>query len=351
MSKKTAKEIKHVNLVLPTGFQLNNYKIIKKLASGGFGVVYLAIRNDGQEVAIKEFLPQSLKCRLTGTYVNCSDPYGKVKFEEGMKSFFKEADMLMSIESENIISIWDVFKENGTAYFSMPVEKGGTLYDLTKKSVFGLSEKMLVSLFEQAALGIKALHENSLLHLDIKPNNLWVRPDGKLLVLDLGASRWESELSNNQQIARTPGFAAPEQHSSSLAKTSINTSTDIYGLSASLYASIANAAPPPAPQRYERDFPTRKLSGLASPQLLQLIEKGLSLKQYERPTIDSFIKDLREIQRLTEESSYWSFYEVNQLNNKSPKNNLYKTYKKKSNNLKYVEERLNKLSSEDLTEN
>lgn len=275
--KKTAK--KPLNDVLPFDHKLGRYTVVKKLSSGGFGVVYLAKRDDGEMVALKEFLPSMISCRPKGALsIKCDNDYDAVRFQEGLKAFFREADTLAHVKSDRVIPIWDVFKENGTAYFAMPVEKGGTLQALLRLRRHVLSEEELRRIFVEACLGVEDLHAKGLLHLDIKPSNLWVRPDRSVLVLDLGASRWEDDEIKNSQMARTPGFAAPEQHSQFKTR-GVSVKTDIYGLCASLLSCLDLAPPQPAPFRRPSDPPiTESQYGIYSSDLLRLIEKGMAMQ-------------------------------------------------------------------------
>lgn len=302
MSKKSRRP---KNSPLPPNTKLGKYRIVRRMASGGFGVVYLARRTDGQPVAIKEFLPQGIRCRTDKSLVvRCADPHDQARFQEGMKAFFREADMLAAVHNSRVIPIWDVFQEYGTAYFAMPVEKGGTLQDLVRKSSQPLTEKELAHYFSEASIGVSALHERGLLHLDIKPSNLWVRPNGDLLVLDLGASRWGDEKIQDAQLARTPGFAAPEQHGNAKGRR-LTPATDVYGLSAALFACLNQSPPPPASRRHEADRPTVPLLAHASPSMLDLLDWGLSLDPNKRPTLSEFSETLMRMPRLSSRTSYW----------------------------------------------
>ena len=267
------------NAPLPPGYKVGRYRIQKKLAAGGFGVVYLASRADGEIVALKEFLPSIFSCRPQGTAIKLPTAHEEVRFSQGLASFFKEADTLAKLQSDRVIPVWDVFKENGTAYFAMPLERGGTLQAMIKFSKRQLSEIELRHLFVEACRGVEFLHENGLLHLDIKPSNLWVRPDRSVLVLDLGASRWEDDEVKNSQMARTPGFAAPEQHSG-LRKESVSVSpkTDIYGLCASFLSCLIGHPPTPAPERKPFHPPSSWTRlGRSSPRLLAVLEQGMRM--------------------------------------------------------------------------
>ena len=272
------------NEPLKTGFRLTRYTIQRKLSSGGFGVVYLALREDQQLVAIKEFLPSMMPCRPQGHkgWVEPKTPADKRRFKEGLESFFKEADTLSKIHDERVIAVWDVFEANGTAYFVMPVERGNTLQAAIRSSSSGIDYNTIRHLFIQAAKGVEVLHRHQLLHLDLKPSNLWIRPDKSVVVLDLGASRWTDEEGRTNQLARTPGFAAPEQHGRVQVKD-LTAKTDIYGLSATLYAALEGQPPKPAGTRRATD-PTLKQTRMGQYPLdfLELIDKGMHLNPEKR---------------------------------------------------------------------
>jgi len=292
------------NSTLPAGYQVGRYTIQKKLAGGGFGIVYIAKRSDGETIALKEFLPSIFSCRPEGVKIKLPSPLEETRFAQGLASFFREADTLAKIQSDRIIPVWDVFKENGTAYFAMPLERGGTLQSMIKFSKRQISEAELRHLFVEACKGVEVLHANGLLHLDIKPSNLWVRPDRSVLVLDLGASRWEDDEVKNSQMARTPGFAAPEQHSG-LKKENVSVSvrTDVYGLSASFLACLIGRPPTPAPERKPFHPLTSWLRlGRSSPRLLEILEQGMRLTpQLRHKSVADLRVQLESIPRVLSE--------------------------------------------------
>lgn len=273
------------NIPLDPGILLGRYTIIKKLASGGFGVVYQAQRSDGEMVALKEFLPAVLPCRVKSADddVFFKNERYRNRFQDGLTAFFREADTLSKLHLTQVVSIWDVFESRGTAYFAMPLELGMTLRHWVYKSIPILDTNKIIRLILSACDGVHTLHDHGLLHLDLKPGNLWVRPNQDVLVLDLGASRWEDEEGRLSQLARTPGFAAPEQHA--VKDVSVLTvKTDIYGMAATLLSCLEQTSPPSALHRTEKDMPfAKKLAGRHSSQLLEVIDYGMQLKQKNRP--------------------------------------------------------------------
>lgn len=274
------------NESLPLGFKLGRYTINRKLSSGGFGIVYSAKREDGLSVAIKEFMPASMACRgdIKRGDVRVKDSSDRQRFQDGLEAFFREADMLSKVQDERVISIWDVFKQNGTAYFVMPIERGNTLQAMIRQAPEDLGDGLIREWFIRAAQGLEVLHQNGLLHLDVKPSNLWLRPDGTVVVLDLGTSRWQSEEGRTGQLARTPGFAAPEQHGSVKVKM-LTVRTDVYGLAASIYSAIEGTPPPVAPERERQRTSISLLQrrvGQHHPDLLRVVDKGMALNPSER---------------------------------------------------------------------
>lgn len=289
------------NLPLEPGTRLNRYAVGRRLSAGGFGVVYQATRDDGHPVAIKEFLPSVIDCRTRpGTPAIQVEPGATARrFQEGLEAFFREAHTLMRLDNPRIIQVWDVFEANGTAYFAMPQEKGATLQTAVRQRPSSFSDGALQAIFLEAAMGVHALHAHGLYHLDIKPSNLWLRPDGGVIVLDLGASRWQDEEGQASQLARTPGFAAPEQHGCKHADR-LGAATDVYGLSATLYAAMEGTPPLPAPQRYEGQPTLAQVRrGQRDPRLLALVDRGMALQPEDRwPDVGAWRLALERMLRL-----------------------------------------------------
>lgn len=324
-----------MNVSLPSGYRLPGYRIIRRLSAGGFGVVYLAERTDGQRVALKEFLPSMLACRTAedGGKVVLRDETHAQRFHKGLTAFFREADTLARVHDPRIIPVWDVFEANNTAYLAMPVERGCTFQMALRNLGRPLSDAQWATLFVEAALGVESLHAHGLLHLDLKPNNLWWRPDGTVVVLDLGASRWQEE-GSDAQVARTPGYAAPEQHRNKatpdegkepIVLDDLGPATDVYGLTASLFACLEGQPPPAAPDRlrmgddpshlwarWQKVDPKQKTGqpprwlhqrlGQHDTRLMRLIEHGLALRVADRPpTIHAWRRALEGMLRLPQQ--------------------------------------------------
>ncbi|TAN25171.1 MAG: hypothetical protein EPN31_15840, partial [Castellaniella sp.] len=123
---------------------------------------------------------------------------------------------------------------------------------------------------------------------DIKPGNLWLTPENKVIVFDLGASHWEDEAQTQAHLARTPGYAAPEQHQH-IDKRILSEATDVYGLAASMYSFLSEVSPLPAPERLEERDSKKDLTTLSrvlyrsvNVDLAEIIDRGMELEQKDR---------------------------------------------------------------------
>jgi len=131
------------------------------------------------------------------------------------------------------------------------------------------------------------VHANKLLHLDIKPSNIYLRTDGSPVLIDFGAARLALEQSDPElRPTYTPGYAAPEQYTNLGKHGSQGPWTDVYAVGASMYACLAAAAPQPADMRCIDDKLVPALQrwvGKYSPELLDTIDQCLLLDPLARP--------------------------------------------------------------------
>ena len=272
------------NQALPEGHQLDEYTIERQLSLGGFSIVYLARDKAGQRVAIKEYLPNSLALRGPGELCPNVTPEHQAAFRYGLKSFFEEGRALAKLSHPNVIRVLNFFRANETVYMVMEYEEGDTLQAYIQKYREHLSERFLRRTFTRLLNGLREVHAHKLLHLDLKPTNIYLRHDATPLLIDFGAAR--QTLSNDQPMLKpmyTPGFASPEHYGD---RKDLGPWSDIYSIGASMYACLAGAPPPaadlrlkedsmvPAMQRWDGQFPDR---------LLEIIDWCLNLDPLCRP--------------------------------------------------------------------
>nr|MBP8187173.1 protein kinase [Comamonas sp.] len=114
---------------LPPDTLIGDYRVVRKLASGGFGVVYLAKDGQGQEVAIKEYLPAALVTRTAGELVPKVSQEKLSLYRLGLKSFFEEGRALTQISHASVVSVLNFFRENETVYMVMNFLRGASLQE------------------------------------------------------------------------------------------------------------------------------------------------------------------------------------------------------------------------------
>ena len=269
--------------------QVGGYRIVRKVASGGFGVVYLALSSDGQKVAIKEYLPASLVERGPGESSPVVPPDKLALYRLGLKSFFEEGRSLAQISHPSVVSVLNFFRENDTVYMVMNYLEGASLQEfvitareLKRKKIF--RESTIRSLFDDILQGLRVVHQHKMLHLDIKPANVFITDDNKPILIDFGAAR---EVLNQQdkrfRPMYTPGFAAPEMYKR---EGAFGPWTDIYAVGACIYACMTGYPPYEAPQRLEKDrlqAQLSKLRGVYSDNLIEIVEWCMALDAMARP--------------------------------------------------------------------
>ena len=280
------------NAPLPEGLEIGGYRVLKKIASGGFSIVYLAQDTFGEEVAIKEYLPASLVKRAQGELVPVIPPEHLGTYRNGLRCFFEEGRSLARIQHPNVVRVQNFFRANETVYMVMAYERGKSLQDIvlkyrrtaTKGSRMVLPERHLRRIFLQVMNGLREVHTNRLLHLDVKPSNIYLRMDGTPMLLDFGAAR-QTLGENNQRLfpMYTPGFAAPELYRK---QQEFGPWTDVYGVGASMFASIVGSPPQPADQRFKGDRTQEILEShkrAYSAAMVEIISWCLRLNPLERP--------------------------------------------------------------------
>ncbi len=289
------------NAPLPDGLEIAGYRIVKKIASGGFSIVYLAYDEDGNAVAIKEYLPSSLALRQPGELVPLISAENLPVFRIGLKCFFEEGRALARISHPNVVSVVNFFRANDTVYMVMAYESGRSLQDhILRRRDKGerplVSERFIRKMFNQVMNGLREVHANKLLHLDLKPANIYLRMDGTPILLDFGAARQTLKTDMPKLYPMyTPGFAPPELHTKN---GNLGPWTDIYSIGASMFACMVGAPPQPADQRKTNDRMEehfRKLESMYSRELIQVIRWSLRLDPLERPqSVFALQKALRE---------------------------------------------------------
>jgi len=289
------------NAPLPDGLELAGYRIVKKIASGGFSIVYLAYDPDGNTVAIKEYLPSALALRQPGELAPVISKPNQAVFRIGLKCFFEEGRALALIVHPNVVRVLNFFRANETVYMVMAYESGHSLQEhiarLQAKSTRP-NEAFIRALFTGVCGGLREVHANLLLHLDLKPANIYIRTDGTPILLDFGAARQTVNVDSPRVAPMyTPGFAPPELY---IKGSQLGPWSDIYSIGAAMYACMAGSAPQPADQRRTEDKMDpliNKLIANYSVALVEMVRACLALDPLARPqSVFSLQKVLSAVQ-------------------------------------------------------
>ncbi len=270
---------------------IEHYKIGKVIGVGGFSVVYSALDTETNAVvAIKEFYATNCMRRTREGVLRAFPKEEEHKYHIGLKRFFDEGLTLSQIDHPNIVNVSNFFRLNNTAYLVMRFEHGKDLRWFIKNTDYVPDEEFILSVFSMVLAGLKEVHKNNFLHLDLKPSNILLRASGVPLILDLGAAYKFPQKEKHKVHTLTHGYSAPEQHE----KKELGLSADLYAVAMTMRACITHKSPPSAIKRLKKDT----LKPLAETHskyyrknLIAAIDKASSLKAHERPqTVDEFIE-------------------------------------------------------------
>ena len=205
--------------------QLGKYKLLKKLGQGGMGEVYLGEDTKlGRQAAIK-VLSKALA--------------GKGDFVE---RFYREARSMAKMNHDNAVSVYDVDQDNGIHYVAMEFVDGKSMQGwMDQLGRLSVGDALHVTL--RCAEALQVAHNQSMVHRDIKPDNVMLTSKGKVKVADFGlAKATDEDLSMTQSGTGlgTPYYMAPEQARNA---KHVDGRTDIYALGITLYYFVTGKLP------------------------------------------------------------------------------------------------------------
>ena len=240
-----------MNEMLPVGAMLQNgkYRVEQHLASGGFGNTYRIVNTTFNEVfALKEFYLRGVNERNESTLlVSVSNQVNAPEFQSQKEKFRKEALRLRKIENPHVVRVYDLFEENGTAYYVMDFLQGQSLSAQMKHRGMPFSEAEVKNFTLQAMDALQTIHLENIWHLDLKPGNMMTDGQGRVVLIDFGASKQFSDadgrsLSTSTGLCYTPGYAPTEQIEGNIER--MGPWTDIYALGATMYNLLTMKTPP-----------------------------------------------------------------------------------------------------------
>ncbi|MEW6492911.1 MAG: protein kinase [Cyanobacteriota bacterium] len=257
-----------MNQLVGKSLQQGKYTLDQELGRGGFGITFKATHHYlGQAVVIKT-LNESLR----------SQP----NFTQSIGKFQDEARRLALCSHPNIVRVSDFFTEDSLPYLVMDYIQGQTL-DAIVLPNNPLPEATAINYVQQIGAALKVVHQNGLLHRDIKPQNIILRQGTQEVVLiDFGIAReFEANLTQAHTNIVSPGYAPIEQY---LPQAKFTPATDIYGLAATLYTLLTAQVPVASILRDRQPMSApRDLRPDLSPAINQAVMRGMAVELRYRP--------------------------------------------------------------------
>ena len=295
-----------------TTLQGGKYKIISMLGRGGFGITYLAEQTmlDGK-VAIKEFFFKEYCNRDEETSHVTIPTEGNREIVERFKAkFIKEARTIFKLNHPNIVRIFDIFEENGTAYYVMDYIEGESLNEMVKRRG-AIPDAEAIGYIKEVGSALTYIHGKNINHLDIKPGNLMKRRDNsKIQVIDFGVAK-QYDAATSEGTTTTPvgishGYSPSEQYQQNGVQT-FSPQSDVYALAATLFKLLTGNTPPEAIVVQDEGLPEEELrmKGV-SETVVSAIEAAMQTRTKRTQSVAEFIKNLEvnddEATELTEET-------------------------------------------------
>jgi serine/threonine protein kinase len=269
---------------LPSGTLLlhGTYEIEYPLGRGGFGITYRAIdRNLQRAVAIKEFFPQDYAVREYTT--GCLRPNTQKQgvYQRGLERFIREGRLLAGLDHPGVVKVYNAFQERDTAYLTMELIEGITLRDeLNQQPNRKLPPQRTIDIITKLVDALDNVHQQDVYHLDLSPDNVMLTKQGRVILIDFGASR--QGMGGQTTQAYKEAYAPPEV----LNGQGMGAESDVFELGMMLWELLTGERPPSAISRLTSTIADGRDSwqpiGLDEP-WAGLVSGAIRLKQQERP--------------------------------------------------------------------
>ena len=254
-----------------TGTRLGQYEVVERLGGGGMAVVYRAVQQPlGREVALKALSSELFQ-------------------DDGfVKRFETEAKTLAKLDHPNILPIYDFELNEGVAYLTMPLIRGGTLRDILNRGP--LDTLTAWRYLREIGDGLQHAHDAGIVHRDLKPTNVLIHADGRAMLADFGLARGAGQPTHLTTIGLaigTPGYMAPEQ----VMGHDVDMRADIYAMGVLTFEMLTGRLPFIGSNRMEVAYSTVnapipsavKLNAALPDEIDQLLAKVLAKDPATRP--------------------------------------------------------------------
>lgn len=249
------------------------YRVISPLGQGGMGAVYYAwdLRLS-IPVALKEMSAQA----------DLADDV----LDDLRAQFQQEAKVLARLNHPNLVAVTDFFEEQANAYLVMKYVEGESLADRIRRTG-ALPEDEALDVAGQLLDALAYCHNQGVIHRDVKPANIIIRPDGQVVLVDFGLVKlWDPYDPRTQTAIRgvgTPQYAPPEQYEIAVGHTGPR--SDLYSVGATLYYALTGRVPPTATLRIaspETFDPVRSAVPAVSDRTANAVERAVALARADR---------------------------------------------------------------------
>ena len=255
------------------------------LGEGGFGITYAGWDLHLHiAVAIKEFFPVGIVFRdnAESNVVSVFSGSSRDTFLHDLDNFLREARMLGRFSGDpGVADVKNYFRENGTAYIVMEYVQGINLAGLMEQNGGSLPFPEVMQLLELPILTLGKMHRQGAFHRDISPENLMVKKDGVVKLIDFGSTVTDNT-DKTRHLSVRPGYSPIELYG---AAEEEGACSDIYSLSATIYKAVTGIEPPAAVERLGEDKlipPIRAGAEGISPAQEKALMKGLAVKAGDR---------------------------------------------------------------------
>jgi tetratricopeptide (TPR) repeat protein len=254
------------------------YRVIGLLGSGGMGDVYRAHDEELQaDVALK--------------VLGRPDEATLVRFR-------REVALARRVSSPNVLRVYDIYEQGTTRFLSMEYVDGEDLAHLIEREK-EIPVERAVSIFREVCLGVKAAHDEGVLHRDLKPQNVMVDRQGRVRVADFGLARalGETAMTLVGTVIGSPAYMSPEQ----VKGDDVDVRSDIYSLGVMLYEILTGVTPfrgdtvnsTMSMRLHKTPTPVRQINAKVPPHLERIVERCLAVDKRERyQTIAELLADL-----------------------------------------------------------
>lgn len=282
-----------------------NYIIEKVLGQGAFGITYLAKLelkgglghlNSNFRVTIKEFFMKEINGR-EGTNVTSSSNSKGGLFYEYKEKFAREARNLSKLQHPNIVNVMEYFEANGTCYYVMEYLCGGDL-DSMIETRGGLTESECIRYSMQIGEALLFMHNNKMLHLDLKPKNVMLNDKEEAILIDFGLSKQYDKSGEPESSTKvgmgTPGYAPLEQANYQEGH-GFPVTMDVYAFGATMFKMLTGKCAPEASVILNDGFPVNELSSRhIGEEIIAIIEKAMApMKKNRYQSVEDMLNSLK----------------------------------------------------------